>query len=65
SDRVDITVSPPTIQDEGVVIAARSTLNFIGTNVTATDNSESDRVDVNISFQGLTKDDWRLFYFWG
>lgn len=63
SDRVDVTVSPPTIQDEGVVIAARPTLNFIGPNVTAVDNPGSDRVDVNII--GLTKDDWRLFYFWG
>ena len=63
SDRVDITINPPTIQDEGVVIAARPTLNFIGTNVTAVDNPGSDRVDVTIT--GLTKDDWRLFYFWG
>jgi len=63
SDRVDITINPPTIQDEGNLAGIRPTLNFIGRNVTATDNPGSDRVDVNI--EGLTKDDWRLFYFWG
>jgi 3D (Asp-Asp-Asp) domain-containing protein len=37
------------IQDEGNLVGARPTLNFIGPNVTATDNPESDRVDVTIN----------------
>ena len=49
SDRVDVTINPPTIQDEGNLVGARPTLNFIGLNVTATDNPGSDRVDVTIN----------------
>lgn len=37
------------IQDEGNLVGARSTLNFIGPNVTATDNPGSNRVDVTLN----------------
>lgn len=50
---VDFTIvgdsSMLSIQDEGNLVGARPTLNFIGLNVTATDNSESDRVDITVS----------------
>lgn len=38
-----------TIQDEGISITQRSVLNFIGDNVTVTDNSENSRTNVTIS----------------
>jgi len=37
------------IQDEGNLVGARPTLNFIGPNVSATDNPGSNRVDVTIN----------------
>jgi len=37
------------IQDEGNLVGARPTLNFIGPNVTATDNPGNNRVDVTIT----------------
>lgn len=39
------------IQEEGNLVGARPTLNFIGAVVTATDNPGSDRVDVTINSQ--------------
>ncbi|MFN9394929.1 MAG: IPT/TIG domain-containing protein, partial [Pseudanabaena sp.] len=50
---VDFTIvadgSMLSIQDEGNLVGARPTLNFIGPNVIATDNPSSDRVDVTIN----------------
>ena len=50
---VDFTIVLPstlTIQDEGVQVSnIRQTLNFIGPNVTATDNPGSNRVDVTLN----------------
>ena len=50
---VDFTIvadgSMLSIQDEGNLVGARPTLNFIGSVVTATDNPGSDRVDVTVS----------------
>lgn len=37
-----------TIQDEGSGLAARSTMNFIGSGITAVDNSGSSRTDISI-----------------
>ena len=48
-NRVDVTITPPTIQDEGILVSARPTLNFIGPNVTAVDNSSQNRVDVTLN----------------
>jgi hypothetical protein len=40
------------LQDEGVSLPARSKLNFLGTGITATDNSGADSTDVTISITG-------------
>jgi len=40
------------LQDEGVTLPARSKLNFLGTGITATDNSGADSTDVTISITG-------------
>ena len=37
------------IQDEGNLVGARPTLNFIGPNVTATDNPGNNRVDITVT----------------
>jgi hypothetical protein len=49
SDRVDITINPPTIQEEGTIVGTRPALNFIGPNVTATDNPIQNRIDITLN----------------
>ncbi len=43
-----------TIQDEGVAVTQRNTINFIGAGVTAVDNAGQTRTDVTISGGGAT-----------
>lgn len=46
------TGSPPTIQDEGLALTARPSLNFTGTGVACVDNAGSTRTDCTISSGG-------------
>jgi hypothetical protein len=49
-----------TVQDDGVVIAARPILNFIGPGVTVTDDPANDRVDVEIPGEVIVQDEGAL-----
>lgn len=41
-------ISAITVQDEGIVVGSRSTINFIGASVSAVDNPGDDRVDITV-----------------
>lgn len=47
---------PTTIQDEGVILTSRTTLNFVGAGVTATDDSANGRTVVTIA--GASQTPW-------
>ncbi len=51
-----------TIQDEGVDLAARTHLNFIGAGVTATDNAGTDATDITIPGGGGSVPPWIKIY---
>jgi hypothetical protein len=54
---IDFTIVQPstlTVQEEGVAVSSRQTLNFIGGAVTAVDNPTQNRTDITVVANGLT-----------